>query len=231
MLRRGFSLAATRWIFFPDQMPIQGEKMLNFAGWYDSIFECILGGLRRVAARAVPPRDGLSVLDIGCGTGSQLAIYAESSGRVCGIDLSEPMLGIARSKLGESAVLAKGNALNLPYAAGTFDLVMSSLFFHQLQPEQRTAVLCEALRVLGPDGQIMLIDFHVKDRHTIIGKLTYAFISIIEFFAGREHFNNSRDFLANGGIPTLAEAIGFRVKKAFVVGNGNLGVYLLTKVE
>ena len=203
------------------------EPILNFASWYDRIFEGLLGGLRDVAARAVPPQEGIQILDIGCGTGSQLAIYNQAGCQVYGIDLSQPMLKVAKSKLGDRAGLTMGDALQIPHQDRTFDLVISSLFIHQLDPGQRSAMLEEAVRVLRPDGQILLVDFHVQERRSLSGKFAHVFISIIEFFAGREHFSNSRDFLAKGGIPPIADHLGLRVRKSFVVGYGNLGVYLL----
>jgi hypothetical protein len=83
------------------------------------------------------------------------------------------------------------------------------------------------MRLLKPDGQILLVDFHPEAGRSIKGRLTYYFISTIEFFAGWEHFRNSRDFLSRGGIPKLVKGQGLKIRKTFVVGNGNLGVYLL----
>ena len=92
-------------------------------------------------------------------------------------------------------------------------------------------MLEEAGRVLKPEGQILLVDFHVQTKQSFLGKLTYAFISIVEFFAGWEHFSNSRDFLANGGIPALASGLELGIRKSIIVGNGNLGVYLLQQAD
>jgi ubiquinone/menaquinone biosynthesis C-methylase UbiE len=137
------------------------------------------------------------------------------------------MLRVARSKLDDKSVLTNGDAIRMPYLNDTFDLVLSSLFLHQLNNPLRSAALEEAMRVLKPDGQILLIDFHPLETRSIKGKLTHFLISSIEFFAGWEHFSNSRDFLSQGGIPTLAIGQGLKICKIFVVGNGNLGVYLL----
>jgi len=203
------------------------EPFLNFARWYDPIFEILLSGLRATAARVAPQREGMKGMDIGCGTGAQLEIYHAAGCQVYCIDLAQPMLKIARSKLGEGAVLSVGDALRIPHPDQAFDLVISSLFIHQLQPGLRTVMLEESARVLKPDGQILLVDFHVQAKRSFLGKLTYAFISVIEFFAGWEHFSNSRDFLANGGIPTLVSGLELEIQKSIIVGNGNLGVYLL----
>lgn len=203
------------------------ETFINFARWYDPLFEGVLGGLRAEAARVVSPQEGMKVLDVGCGTGAQLAIYQKGGCQVFGIDLSHPMLRVARSNLGDRATLSLGDAVRMPYPERTFDLVISSLFLHQLNPGLRVGVLKEAVRVLRPEGQIILIDFHAQDRRSIKGKFTHAFISLIEFSAGWEHFSNSRDFLAQDGIPPLAADLGLKNRKTIVVGNGNLGVYLL----
>jgi ubiquinone/menaquinone biosynthesis C-methylase UbiE len=139
------------------------------------------------------------------------------------------MLNVAKSKLGDRAGLMMGDALQVPLPERLFDLVISSLFIHQLDPGQRSMMLEEAVRVLRPDGQILLVDFHVQEQRSISGKFVYAFISLIEFFAGWEHFSNSRDFLAKGGIPPIADDLGMRIRKSFIVGYGNLGVYLLCR--
>lgn len=201
--------------------------MLNFARWYDFIFEWILGALRKNTASLVPLQPGLKVLDIGCGTGSQLRYLSDRGYKIYGIDLSEPMLGLAKSKLGKNALLSMGDAIRIPFPAQTFDLVISSLFIHQLAPALRSAMLVETSRVIKPGGQILLVDFRVLSRRSVRGNLTYALISTIEFMAGWKHFSNSRDFLARDGIPPLAIEHQWRIQKTVVTGYGNLGVYLL----
>jgi ubiquinone/menaquinone biosynthesis C-methylase UbiE len=203
------------------------ESILDTARWYDPLFEGVLGGLRAMAARVVSPEEGLKVLDVGCGTGAQLAIYQKGGCEVSGIDLSLPMLKVAKSKLSGKAALAIGDAIQMPYPNEYFDLVLSSLFLHQLNTPLRSVVFDEMMRVLQPDGRILLVDFHPEVARSIQGRLTYIFISLIEFFAGWEHFSNSRDFLSQGGIPHLAMGQGLKMRKIFVVGNGNLGVYLM----
>ena len=148
------------------------NNMFNFARWYDPIFEGTLGSLRAAAARVAPPHEGLKVLDIGCGTGAQLAFYQAGRSQVFGIDLSIPMLRVAKSNLGNQAAITVGDALRIPFPGQTFDLVISSLFLHQLNPGLRAAMLEEVVRVLQPGGQILLIDFHLQEKRSIVGKFT-----------------------------------------------------------
>ena len=204
-----------------------GRSIFDMARWYDPLFDGVLENLRVLATRIAPLRKGMKALDIGCGTGKQLANYQDMGGELFGVDLSPQMLGVAKANLVGRGGLVNVDALRLPFRGATFDLIIASLFLHQLNSHGQLSVLDEAVRVLKPGGQILLIDFHPAANHSISGKLTYLAISMLEFFAGREHFRNSRNFLYQGGIPKLAAEQGFNLRKSVVLGNGNLGVYLL----
>jgi ubiquinone/menaquinone biosynthesis C-methylase UbiE len=200
--------------------------ILDMARWYDPLFDGVLGNLRDMATRIAPSKRGLKILDVGCGTGKQLVSYQNMGGELFGIDLSPQMLRVAKSNLNWEGGLINGDALQLPYPNSTFDLVISSLVLHQLIPEWRLIAFDETVRVLKPEGQILMIDFHPAASRSIIGNLTYFAISIVEFFAGWEHFRNSRYFLSQGGIPNLTDSRGLALRKTVVLVNGNLGIYL-----
>lgn len=206
---------------------MSGIPILGTARWYDPIFAGVLGGIRELAIRMAPSGKGMRILDVGCGTGRQLANYQDRGAELFGIDLSTQMVNVAKSNLKGEAGLVNGDALQLPYAMATFDLVISSLFLHQLNAESRTFVLDEIVGVLKPEGQILLIDFHPDSNRTLMGKLTYLVIAFVELFAGWEHYSNSRQFLSQGGIPKLTESQALGLRKMKVVGNGNIGLYLL----
>ena len=203
------------------------KSYLDFAKCYDPLFGRVLGGLREMAARMAAPKRGMRVLDVGCGTGAQLAIFQEAGCEIYGIDLSQSMLSIARTKLSDQAVLTTGDATRMPFPDQAFDLVISSLFLHQLDAGVRSVALEEAKRVVHTDGRILLVDFHPGPVNSMKGKLTKIFISSVEFLAGWEHYSNSRDFLSRGGILYLASNHHLKVRKKFIVGDGNLGVFLL----
>src|SRR5581483_9517708 len=71
---------------------------------------------------------GESLLDIACGTGvvARLAEKRGHRGRLVGIDLNASMLGIARSK-STAIEWIEGSALELPFDAGSFDVVLCQL--------------------------------------------------------------------------------------------------------
>ena len=79
-----------------------------------------------------------SVLELGCGTASTLAIIQRMTGARCvGIDRSPEAVRIANQKHPEISV-ETGDIFNLPYPPDSFDLVYSvGLFEHFTKPEQR----------------------------------------------------------------------------------------------
>ena len=94
-------------------------------------------------------------LDVGTGTGRNLALLRDAGARVAvGLDLSRAML--ARHRAGSRRVCA--NACALPFAEGRFDFVCSSLMAGDL-PDLR-AWIREAARVLAAGGQLVYSDFH-----------------------------------------------------------------------
>ena len=173
----------------------------------------------------------MKVLDIGCGTGIQLAYYQGDGCEVYGIDLSRSMLQGARNNLSHGEGLIEGDALELPFKDGVFDLVLSSLFLHQLDPHLRSIVLEDVCRILQPKGRILLTDFHPRANDSVTVAITGFLISAVELAAGWRHYSNSRDFLSRGGIPFLAEDHHLEVRKKVIVGNGNLAIYLLAPIN
>ena len=52
-----------------------GDAYRHVARWYDRMFGGMHAGLRGIGLKMFPPREGMEVLDAGCGTGIQLAAY------------------------------------------------------------------------------------------------------------------------------------------------------------
>ncbi len=100
---------------------------------------------------------GKRVLDIGCGLGGKTVAYAEAKARVTGVDLSEKNVAqcsaFARSR-GVDAVFAAGDAARLPFAAGSFDVVIANDSLEHFADPARS--LGELARVLAPGGSIFL---------------------------------------------------------------------------
>ena len=104
------------------------------------------------------------VLDVCTGTGLVARDIAAGSGSsVLGIDLSRDMVDRASSKLkaqGPRTVgLAVGQAESLPFADGSFDVVVFTFLLRYVEDPQAT--LAELSRVLRPGGQMASLEFFV----------------------------------------------------------------------
>jgi ubiquinone/menaquinone biosynthesis C-methylase UbiE len=164
-------------------------------------------------------------LDVGCGTGVQLQRYAAAGCVVAGVDLSPAMLARAEHRLGGGADLQLGSAEHLPYATASFDLVLATLMLHELSAGQRDAVAREMLRVVAPGGKLLITDFHPGPWSFPKG-WAYRAVSVIAESIAR-HLDRSRAFLADGGVPALAERLGATIERTKIVAGGNLGLYVL----
>ena len=85
------------------------------------------------------------VLDVGCGTGY---LTQHLGGEVVGLDQSAAMLDIARERV-PWADFVQGDALNMQFADGSFDLVFSSNFYGLLREAELKRFLDDARRVAG----------------------------------------------------------------------------------
>lgn len=204
----------------------QPDAYRRTARRYDQLFGRLNAGLRGLGLRMFPPREGMDVLDVGCGTGLQLAGYQQARCQVSGIDASPAMLTVARRRLGDNASLQLGDATRLPYPDQAFDLVVASTVLHEMSPAARAATLGEIRRVLRPDGRILLTDFEAGPVRPGRGWITKGIITASEAAAGRTHRRNYRHFIAHGGLPPLLSAQGFSVEQRRIVSGDAIGLYL-----
>ena len=201
----------------------------NVARIYDLIFDSMNKGLKLVGIRMFRPTKGMSILDVGCGTGSHLELYQRYKCNLNGLDLSPSMLNVARERLGDTARLDLGDATDMPYEDNKFDLVISMLSLHEMSPETRAAVLNEIKRVLKDNGRILLIDFHPGPYQPLQGWVSKLIIFFSELAAGREHFRNYRHFLAMGGLSALTNQHNLKVEKHQILAGGTFTTILCVK--
>jgi ubiquinone/menaquinone biosynthesis C-methylase UbiE len=194
---------------------------------YDRFVEPLNVQVRQIALRMYPPQAGMQVLDVGCGTGTNLDLYRRNQCQVSGIDLSPAMIQEARKKLGSGADIRLGDASHMLFPDASFDLVTSMLTLHEMPGEIRSLVMEEMWRVLKPSGRLLLIDFHPGPIRFPKGWLMKCLILIFEMAAGREHYNHYRNFIKNGGLPRLMKEDRQKIEKKKILSKGNLAIFLL----
>jgi ubiquinone/menaquinone biosynthesis C-methylase UbiE len=202
----------------------------KYAARYDIFVEPFNIALRRIGLKMFPPKEGMLVLDVGCGTGSSLRLYYDAGCRAFGIDISPSMLAAAFNKLGRRADLRIGDASQMPYADGIFDLVVAMLILHEMPGEIRPLVMRETVRILKREGRILLIDYHTGRLGFPVGWFYRTVILFFEIAAGRKHFTNYRDFMAKNGLCKLIESQSLAIERKKIVTGGNIGLYLLRKM-
>lgn len=123
---------------------------------------------------ALDLRTGERILDIGSGPAllvQDMARTVGSEGRVCGIDVSEPMLEMGRRRCaGQPWVeFQAADALDLPYPDAAFDAAVSTQVYEYVA--DIPAALAELFRVLRPGGRAVIMDtdfdslvLHTEDR-------------------------------------------------------------------
>ena len=119
-----------------------------------------LQGLEEPAMRtAIGDVAGLSVLDIGCGTGRHALWLAAAGARVTGVDFSEGMLAAARQKPEATGIRFLSHDLHLPLPfQEEFDLVVSGLVLEHIR--DLAHFFREARRVLRPGGRAVISAMH-----------------------------------------------------------------------
>jgi demethylmenaquinone methyltransferase/2-methoxy-6-polyprenyl-1,4-benzoquinol methylase len=117
---------------------------------------------RRRTVRLVPPRPGDAVLDVCTGT-ADLALAYWREGRdlsIAGADFCRPMLAIGQAKLqraGARATLVEADALRLPFADESFDIVCVAFGLRNLS--DTAGGLREMARVCRRGGKVAVLEF------------------------------------------------------------------------
>jgi len=117
------------------------------------------------------------VLDVGCGRGLMTigAAMRLRTGRVIGIDIWDhkdqaaisPEVTLKNAQMAgvqNRVEIQTANAMNLPFADQSFDVIVSHWVIHNIPDEAgRTNALREMARVLKPGGQVLLADIEFRD--------------------------------------------------------------------
>ncbi|KAB2898659.1 MAG: methyltransferase domain-containing protein [Kofleriaceae bacterium] len=131
--------------------------------WFSRYYDAVTRPLRQlrgevVAAVAAPP--GSRILDVATGTGEQALAFAPGASEVIGLDMSEAMLAIARRKERPPNVdFVLGDAAQLPFPAGRFDVACISFALHEMPPSIRDQVVREMARVTRHGGTLAIVDY------------------------------------------------------------------------
>lgn len=146
-----------------------GRRFAESVGYDTALLDRLPAGLWESFTGAGNPqqfvdaRPGETLLDLGCGAGLDLYLYDQKvapTGRLYGLDLSQPMLDKARHNLTSVGISniewlhASADAIPLPN--NSVDLVTANGIYN-LSPD-KDAVMREVVRVLKPGGRTIFAE-------------------------------------------------------------------------
>ncbi len=167
-------------------------------------------GLGRWRGKLLAGAEGRT-LEVGCGTGRNLPLYPPAANVVA----SEPDLRVllaARRRAAGPLVVAGAGAL--PFRAGSFDTVVSSLVFCSVADPRRG--LREVGRVLSPGGRLRMME-HVRHLSPVLGRLQDAVQPGWTWFTGGCHPNRDTE--------ATVEAEGFTIDRESRRANGAMRLF------
>lgn len=142
----------------PDYSDLKRKQRATWAlGEYDRIAR----GIQAVAdhlVRFAQVRPGERVLDVACGTGNTALAARARGASVVGLDLTPELLAVAHDRSTEEGwddiAWREGDAEDLPFPDGAFDVVLSSCGLMFAPDQERVAR--EVARVVRPGGRVAI---------------------------------------------------------------------------
>jgi len=186
--------------------------------FYRYILDPLLVSLRNRVFHAVP--EGVSLLEVACGTGDMGFRLAPKLSRYRGVDLNGDMTRGSRKRLAESYLADRmefhnGDGSRLPMIEDkSFDTALISLALHEMPPESRLPVIREMMRCAG---ELILVDY----ASPLPGNYKGRILHFVEFLAGGDHYRGFLSYQAQGGLDRLMEEAGLRSQgESFAIGGG-----------
>jgi ubiquinone/menaquinone biosynthesis C-methylase UbiE len=154
------------------------------ARFYDLLMDLIsarrYGGMLRSVVDRMHLTSGLSVLDLGSGSGRNDLLIVErigAEGRLLGLDVSQEMLRQSRQRLGKWPNARYGEERiekPLPYE-NEFDRVFISFVLHGFEDTQKREIIRNAHRALKPNGLFCIFDYNEFELGRLWSPIRYVF--------------------------------------------------------
>jgi tRNA (cmo5U34)-methyltransferase len=151
-----------------EQYKPMGEFFDGVSGEYDAHMKEYVEGFDQfyssVAAAIPETKAELGILDIGCGTGLELAAIFQRAPNalITGVDLSGEMLEILRDKYPEyhnQIRLVRESYVTFSYGENMYDYIISVMTIHHLLPESKLTLYRKIRKALKPGGKYIEGDY------------------------------------------------------------------------
>ena len=166
-------------------------------------------------------KQGMDLLDLGCGTGSLLIDAANAGANTTGIDTSSGMLAVARNKIAGAGLEGKITLhqigiveLDSVFKKNSFDVIVSTLAFSELYLEERILALHQIKRLLKPNGKFILAsevrpeNFLKRMIHSLV-RFPLAVLTYLVAQTGTKPLKDIGEEVSNSGFTILSEQRSF----------------------
>lgn len=172
------------------------------------------GKFRRLALQGLKIAPDAKVLDLCCGSGQATQILVQYFQDVTGLDASPLSLKRAQQNVPQ-AKYVEALAEQMPFPDNQFDLVHTSVAFHEMTPSQLKQIVSEVYRVLKPSGVLALIDFHAPINRLFLPGV-YLFLILFETETAWQ--------LLKTDLVGLLQEVGFRMCDHHLYAGGSLQI-------
>lgn len=179
-----------------------------YDGWfYDKLIAPNQDRLFSEIKKIIEP--GSSVIDVGCGTGRLAFQLNDKVSEIVGIDISLKNISKAnlnlKSKPSKRIKFIHGGIKELSVSKSKkFDYAVITYVIHEMPPNEREEFLKHIAEI---SNKIIIGDYLIPRPEGFWNWLN----ELVEFAAGKDHYQNFRDFVKNGGINSLVSKLNFRI--------------------
>lgn len=203
-----------------DKTPETIHTMFNMiAKKYDLANNIMSFGMQKYcknsAIKMLAIKSNSNVIDLCCGTGDLSAIIKKFNPncQITGIDFSENMLKIAKSKH-KNIQFWQGDVTNLPYEDNFFDIAVMGFGLRNILNAEKSVE--EVYRVLKPNGQFLHLDFGRKNLPSKIYEIITPILTKIFTDNPKAYsylIKSKREFPEPQDLIKDFESKGFKLKK------------------
>ncbi|MDY6800099.1 MAG: class I SAM-dependent methyltransferase [Bacteroidota bacterium] len=193
------------------------------ASIYDLLLYPFLHNTRKRTAQFIQQLNPESLIDICCGTGNQLKYLKHAQIKLTGIDNSPAMLGSAKH-----FNCYQQDARSIEFPDQSFEMALIQLALHEKSVDDREKILKEAYRILKNNGYLVIMDYNINHKTS---KFAEYIIRIIEFFAGRQHYNHFKTYLKGDGLLKLVNPNHFKTLRSIPLAGKSMVLNIYQKLN
>jgi ubiquinone/menaquinone biosynthesis C-methylase UbiE len=227
MKARGVCNMATVFMKWLETSPKDYDRGIQFL---------TLGNIQRIREKIADDyvHKGAHVLEIGCGTGVLAQMMAQRGAVVTGIDASPRMLAEAEIRVSDakfedrvSLKYMDATLIGERFPAASFDLIVSTLVFSELQIAEQRFVLDACQKLLTPNGRLVIADEVIPSRSVtrLLFYLVRLPLVLITWLITRTTTH------ALHGFDSLLTQAGFTIRSSTSYLNGSLALYEISSPQ